>query len=96
LIAGTSEKRIRDSNPLLIGVLLSIGCTSSPPTKHGWRTPVAYDGAGYPDLTLVRAPRLLFAELKSSTGTLTATRADWLDRLRLLPNVEVYIWRPSD
>ena len=33
---------------------------------------------------------------RPGTGALTATQADWLERLRLLPNVEVYIWRPSD
>ena len=35
-----------------------------------WRTPIGGDGKGWPDLTLVRPPRLLFVELKSESGTL--------------------------
>jgi hypothetical protein len=65
-------------------------------TSKGWRTPVTADGAGWPDLVLVRPPRLLFAELKSETGKLSERQADWLAVLRLLPNVETYLWRPGD
>jgi hypothetical protein len=61
-----------------------------------WRTPVSGDGQGWPDLTLVRPPRLLFVELKSERGRLSASQADWIGVLRLLPKVEVYVWRPSD
>ena len=35
-------------------------------TAHGWRTPVAADGAGWPDLTLAKPGRLLFVECKSA------------------------------
>lgn len=50
---------------------------------------------GFPDLTLVRGPRLIFAELKSDTGYLTSDQAVWL---RLLTNTcaEVHMWRPKD
>jgi VRR-NUC domain-containing protein len=66
-------------------------------TKDGsWRTPVTADGAGWPDLCLVRPPRILFAELKSESGTLRPNQTEWLDVLRLLPQVEVYLWRPGD
>lgn len=53
--------------------------------------------AGFPDLVLVRATdsRLIFAELKKETGTLSAEQALWLDLLRLC-GAEVYVWRPSD
>lgn len=33
-------------------------------TSKGWRTPVQGDGAGFPDLILVRGSRLIVAELK--------------------------------
>jgi hypothetical protein len=65
-------------------------------TAKGWRTPVTADGAGWPDLVLVRPPRIIFAELKSETGELRPRQAEWLDVLRLLPQVEVRLWRPAD
>jgi len=61
-----------------------------------WRTPVAGDGKGFPDLVLVRKDRLIFAELKSSTGRTTPQQQQWLDCLALIPSVEVYLWRPTD
>jgi hypothetical protein len=61
-----------------------------------WRTPIAGDGKGWPDLTLVRPPRLLFVELKSERGKLRPEQSDWLDVLRLLPEAEVYLWTPAD
>lgn len=63
-------------------------------TKHGWRTPVAADGKGFPDLLLVRGKRLIVAELKSRTGRLTAEQQDWLDALADV--ADVYVWRPDD
>lgn len=66
-------------------------------TKDGsWKTPVTADGAGWPDLCMVRPPRIIFAELKSETGHLRPSQTEWLDVLRLLPQVEVFLWRPSD
>jgi hypothetical protein len=65
-------------------------------TAKGWRTPVTADGAGWPDLVLVRPPRIIFAELKSEAGELRLRQAEWLDVLRLLPTAETYLWRPSD
>jgi hypothetical protein len=52
-------------------------------------------GAGWPDLVCVRPPRLIFAELKSETGALRPRQCEWLDVLRLLPQVEVFVW-PAD
>ena len=49
-------------------------------TEHGWRTPVAADGAGFPDLVLVR-DRVLFVELKSARGRLSVEQQDWLSAL---------------
>jgi hypothetical protein len=65
-------------------------------TARGWKTPVTADGAGWPDLVLVRPPRIAFAELKSASGEATDRQLEWLDVLRLLPQVEVYLWRPDD
>lgn len=50
---------------------------------------------GYPDLTLVRGPRLIFAELKRQTGRTTPEQDAWHDALRRA-SVEVYLWRPAD
>ena len=51
---------------------------------------------GFPDLVLVNAARIIFAELKTRTGKLTARQAVWLDLLRHTAQVEVYCWRPGD
>jgi len=63
-------------------------------TSKGWRTAVAGDGAGWPDLCLVRG-RLVIAELKSETGKLSSVQRDWIAALELA-KAEVYVWRPSD
>jgi hypothetical protein len=65
-------------------------------TDKGWRTPVTADGAGWPDLVLVRPPRIAFVELKSAADELRPNQTEWLAVLRLLPQVETYVWRPSD
>lgn len=63
-------------------------------TVHGWRTPFGADGVGWPDLTMVRGDRLLFAELKAAKGKLTPEQVAWLD---VLANVgTTVVWRPSD
>ena len=51
---------------------------------------------GFPDLTLIRPPRLLFAELKRDRGKPTPDQAEWLELLRACPGVETYLWHPSD
>lgn len=67
-----------------------------------WRLYHAYDSrrsaAGFPDLVLVRPPRLIFAELKTAKGRLTREQGGWLTDLGALalPGVEVYVWRPDD
>ena len=74
-----------------------------------WRTAVSADGAGFPDLIMIRPPRLVFAELKSEKGKTTLEQDAWLKNLKschifvdldgknnaiFLP--EVYLWRPKD
>lgn len=51
---------------------------------------------GWPDLAMVRPPRLILAELKRETGKTTPHQDRWLDMLRACPGVETYLWRPSD
>src|SRR5678816_95122 len=45
-------------------------------TKHGWRTAVGGDGAGFPDLVLVR-DRVVFAELKVGRNKLSTEQIEW-------------------
>lgn len=63
-------------------------------TKHGWRTPVAADGEGFPDLVLVRE-RVVWAELKREGEDLRSAQEKWRDWL-LAAGEEWYMWRPSD
>lgn len=50
---------------------------------------------GWPDLSMARPPRLVFAELKRDKAALTPDQQRWLELLRQCPGVEVYVWRPS-
>lgn len=52
--------------------------------------------AGYPDCTLLREGRLVFAELKSQRGRVRPEQRVWLDELAKVPGAEVYLWRPVD
>jgi len=61
---------------------------------HSWRSD--HSPAGYPDLTLVRGERLVFAELKSQRGELTSSQRAWLTDLERVPGVTVAVWRPDD
>lgn len=65
---------------------------------HGWTSYHTHDSrrsvAGYPDLTLVRGSRLIFAELKRQTGRTTREQQEWLDLLAGA-GAETYLWRPS-
>lgn len=66
----------------------------------GWKTYHTFDSRrsahGFPDLTLVRQGRLVFAELKSEWGRVTVPQSAWLDDLGAVPGVEAFLWRPSD
>ncbi len=64
-------------------------------TDKGWRTPLQ-GSRGFPDLVLVRGLRLIFAEVKSERGILSADQKEWQDDLELVPEIEYYLWRPSD
>lgn len=52
--------------------------------------------AGFPDLTMVRCDRLVFAELKTNRGRVPTEQAAWLDALARCGAVETDLWRPID
>ena len=66
---------------------------------HTWRS--IHSPAGFPDVVMVRPPRLIFAELKSEQGKPSDKQQDWLDILKECQRdfsfrmPEVYLWRPS-
>ena len=51
---------------------------------------------GFPDLTLVRPPRVILAELKTEHGKTTPDQDRWLGLLGACPGVETFLWRPAD
>lgn len=61
---------------------------------HPWLS--VHSPRGWPDLALVRPPRLVLAELKSEKGKTTPAQDHWLELLGKCPGVEVYLFRPSD
>lgn len=64
-------------------------------TRAGrWATAVQGDGAGFPDLVLVR-DRVLFAELKVRGRLPTAEQVAWLKALQSA-GAEAYLWRETD
>jgi VRR-NUC domain-containing protein len=67
---------------------------------NGWLVYHTYDSRrsdpGFPDLVLVRAPRVIFAELKSAKGPPTKNQRVWLEELGFCSGVERYLWRPFD
>lgn len=79
-------------------------------TSKGWRTAVSGDGAGFPDLVMVRDGRLIFAELKVGKNKLSPQQDEWLRELqgvlfRRVPSgnhaggvnsVMAVEWRPDD
>lgn len=64
-------------------------------TAHGWTTPIQ-GHAGFPDLVLLRPPRLVFAELKTAKGELTIEQSLWFNGLKACVKAEVYLWKPRD
>lgn len=83
--AAVSERQLQDAVVELAGYL-------------GWRWYHTHDSrrspAGFPDLVLCRE-RVIFVELKSRRGTLSAEQAMWLEALRDA-GAEVHVWKPRD
>lgn len=63
-------------------------------TFHPWLS--IRSERGWPDLALVRPPRLVLAELKTDKGKTTPSQDEWLALLGACPGIEVHVWRPSD
>lgn len=65
-------------------------------TSSGWRTAVEADGAGWPDLVLVhpRRRKVLYRELKSERGDLSAAQYEWLAALESAGQ-DAGVWRPG-
>jgi len=65
----------------------------------GWLRYHTYDSrrsaAGFPDLVMVRRGRIVWRELKSMKGRVSADQRKWLDALETA-NADVGIWRPID
>lgn len=59
-----------------------------------WSTPIQ-GHKGFCDLVMVRGSELIFAELKTDEGKLTAAQREWLNALQGA-GVEAVIWRPGD
>ncbi len=59
-----------------------------------WQTAVQGDGAGFPDLILVRGGRVLAVELKSELGKTSPEQDAWLAAFAQA-GVESSVWRPS-
>ena len=62
-----------------------------------YQTPVAADGAGWPDLVLVHpgSGRILFRELKSEKGRLADNQVEWGRDLEAA-GCDWDVWRPKD
>ncbi|MDP9439871.1 MAG: VRR-NUC domain-containing protein [Actinomycetota bacterium] len=68
--------------------------------RSGWCCYHTHDSRrsapGFPDLVLVRAPVVVFAELKTETGKVRPEQRDWLAALKRCEGVEARLWRPRD
>lgn len=64
-------------------------------TKRGWRTPQEGD-LGFPDMVLLKPPRLILAELKVPPNRPSDGQQEWLAQLDRVPGVESYLWMPAD
>jgi len=63
-------------------------------TRHGWRTPVQGDGAGFPDLVLVR-DRVLWVELKVGRNRLSPDQQAWFEALHRAGQA-AHVWTDHD
>ena len=51
---------------------------------------------GFPDLVIVKPPRLVFAELKAGSNRPTPAQRAWLEALGGCPGVQACVWTPAD
>ena len=102
-MAGQTEK---DFQKQVIEVLHLYGYkvahfTAAQNQRGQWRTPVAADGKGFPDIVAARQPsatrtaRVLFIELKTNVGRLSKEQQAWRADF-VAAGAEHYVWRPKD
>jgi thiol:disulfide interchange protein len=64
-----------------------------------WRTYHTHDSrrsvAGFPDLVLLRGPRVVVAELKVGRNRPTPAQVEWLESWRAA-GVPAYLWTPAE
>lgn len=60
----------------------------------GRRSTAPRNPAGWPDLVMIRRPRILFAELKAEGERPTPDQQAWLDELAACGQ-QVFVWWPS-
>jgi hypothetical protein len=73
-------------------------CEEDEEGNQRWSTPVQADGAGFPDLIILKdalAYPGIAAEIKSEQGKLTIKQRMWL-RLFYYAGFKVAVWRPRD
>jgi hypothetical protein len=94
------ERQRLSGRPLQKGIIdtarrLGWRVAHTPPvlTKHGWRTAVAADGKGFPDLLLVRE-RAMVIEVKGDGDKLTKEQQVWLTAFRLA-GIEAHVGTPQ-
>jgi hypothetical protein len=67
--------------------------------RNGWKVYHTRDSRksepGFPDIVMIRSPRLIVAELKTDTGQPTEEQLEWLEAFRAA-GVPAFLWRPSD
>ena len=63
-------------------------------TERGWRTAVAADGKGFPDLLLVRE-QVIVAEIKGDGDKLRPEQEAWLEAFSRA-GVPSFVWTPED
>ena len=63
-------------------------------TERGWRTAVAADGKGFPDLLMLR-DRIIVAEIKGDEDRLRPEQERWLTAFRMA-GVAAFLWTPAD
>jgi hypothetical protein len=91
-----TERELTDA-VLELARLLGWRCAHFRParTARGWRTAVQGDGAGFPDLVLVRGERILYRELKTERGKLRPEQEAWLSALRAA-GADAGVWTEAD
>ena len=51
---------------------------------------------GFFDLVLVKAPDVVFAELKGPKGRVSPEQVVWMEEVKKCPGVQAYLWKPQD